>query len=75
MFLFHHDSSTTGQEEGAPQETENEGVLQEQQQETTPAEETQQLDGKVQYQSENGARFEISFSRKEKDVNEITISG
>ncbi len=36
---------------------------------------TQQLDGKVQYQSENGARFEISFSRKEKDVNEITISG
>jgi len=35
---------------------------------------TQQLDGRLRFESANGAHFEISFPRNEKDVNEVSIS-
>jgi len=35
---------------------------------------TQQLDGRLRFDSVDGASFEISFPRKEKDVNEVAIS-
>ena len=35
---------------------------------------TQQLDGRLQYKSIDGAWFEISFPRKNKNVDEIAVS-